>query len=253
MSGFRPERPETVFTYGAPGLKFGVGARHELAFDLGQLGARRVLVVTDPGVAATGAPTRSPSRCARTASRRSSSSGARVEPTDASMIEAIEFARSEGPFDAIVAIGGGSSIDTAKAVNLLVTNDGDLMDYVNAPVGRGPGAHQPAAPARRRPDHHRHRQREHHHLRARRPGPARQDRHLAPAAASDARGRRPRAHRHPAGRRHRRRGPRHPVPRAGELHRAPVRVVRAQDRRRARARTAGRTRSPTCGRSRRSC
>ena len=56
MSGFRPERPETVFTYGAPGLKFGVGARHELAFDLGQLGARRVLVVTDPGVAATGAP-----------------------------------------------------------------------------------------------------------------------------------------------------------------------------------------------------
>ena len=43
----------------------------------------------------------------------------RVEPTDASMIEASEFGRSEGPFDAIVAVGGGSSIDTAKAVNLL--------------------------------------------------------------------------------------------------------------------------------------
>ena len=72
--------------------------------------------------------------------------GARVEPTDASMIEAIEFARSEGPFDAIVAIGGGSSIDTAKAVNLLVTNDGDLMDYVNAPVGRGQAPTNPLLP-----------------------------------------------------------------------------------------------------------
>ena len=34
-------------------------------------------------------------------------------------------------------MGGGSAIDTAKAVNLLTTNDGELMDYVNAPVGQG--------------------------------------------------------------------------------------------------------------------
>jgi hydroxyacid-oxoacid transhydrogenase len=33
-----------------------------------------------------------------------------------------------------VAVGGGSSIDTAKAINLLTTNPGDLMDYVNQPV-----------------------------------------------------------------------------------------------------------------------
>ena len=56
MSSFHPAHPETVFTYGAPGLKFGVGARHELSHDLAQLDARRVLIVTDPGVAATGAP-----------------------------------------------------------------------------------------------------------------------------------------------------------------------------------------------------
>ena len=59
------------------------------------------------------------------------------------MIEAIEFGRSEGPFDAIVAVGGGSSIDTAKAVNLLTTNEGELMDYINAPVGK---ARPPTAP-----------------------------------------------------------------------------------------------------------
>ena len=57
-------------------------------------------------------------------------------PTPAS-IEAVDFARDEGPWDAFVAVGGGSAIDTAKAVNLLTTNKGDLLDYVNAPVGKG--------------------------------------------------------------------------------------------------------------------
>jgi hydroxyacid-oxoacid transhydrogenase len=49
---------ETVFTWGAPGVKFGVGATDELGFDLRQLGIERVLMVTDPGVAATGLPER---------------------------------------------------------------------------------------------------------------------------------------------------------------------------------------------------
>ena len=131
MSTFHPQHPESVFTYGAPGLKFGVGARHELGFDLAQLGARRVLVVTDPGVAATGAPAEVVERLGADGIEAVLFDRSRVEPTDASMVEAIAFARSEGPFDAVVAIGGGSSIDTAKAVNLLLTNDGDLMDYAN--------------------------------------------------------------------------------------------------------------------------
>ena len=140
---FRPDQPETVFTYGAPGLKFGVGARHEIGFDLGQLGARRVLIVTDQGVAATGAPSEIAETLMASGIESIVFDRSRVEPTDASMIEAIEFGRSEGPFDAIVAVGGGSSIDTAKAVNLLTTNEGELMDYINAPVGR---AKAPTAP-----------------------------------------------------------------------------------------------------------
>jgi len=136
MSVFQPQHPETVFTYGAPGLKFGVGARHEIGHDLLQLGARRVLLVTDPGVAATGAPTGIAESLRDGGIETVVFDRSRVEPTDGSLSEAIDFARAEGPFDAIVAVGGGSSIDTAKAVNLLVTNDGELMDYVNAPVGR---------------------------------------------------------------------------------------------------------------------
>ena len=60
-----------------------------------------------------------------------------VEPTDASIAAAIDWALASGPWDAFVAVGGGSSIDTAKAVDLMLTNPGDLLDYVNAPVGGG--------------------------------------------------------------------------------------------------------------------
>lgn len=132
-----PEHAESIFTYGAPRLKFGAGARHELGHDLADLGARRVLLVTDPGVAATGAPAEVAEALGRDGIEAVVFDRARVEPTDASLAEAVEFARSEAPFDAVVAIGGGTAIDTAKAVDLLLTNDGELMDYVNAPVGGG--------------------------------------------------------------------------------------------------------------------
>ena len=128
---------ETVFTYAAPGLKFGRGASAEIGWDLANLGARRVLLVTDPGVAATGHPDRLADAIRARGLEVVSYDQAHVEPTDTSLTDAVAFGRSAGPFDAIVAVGGGSAIDTAKAVNLLVTNDGDLMDYVNAPVGGG--------------------------------------------------------------------------------------------------------------------
>ena len=60
----------------------------------------------------------------------------RVEPTDASFLDAIAFARA-GDFEAYVAVGGGSTIDTAKAANLYATYPADLLEYVNPPIGRG--------------------------------------------------------------------------------------------------------------------
>ena len=58
MTSTVPGTPETVFTYGAPQLKFGNGASDEIGYDLSRYGVKRVLVVTDPGVAATGHPQR---------------------------------------------------------------------------------------------------------------------------------------------------------------------------------------------------
>ncbi len=137
---------ETVFTYAAPALKFGSGASAEIGHDLAALGARRVLLVTDPGVAATGHPARIAEQIGARGVAVTTYDAARVEPTDESLRDAIAFARDAGPFDAIVAVGGGSAIDTAKAVNLLTTNPGELMDYINAPVGKALAPTQPLLP-----------------------------------------------------------------------------------------------------------
>jgi hydroxyacid-oxoacid transhydrogenase len=62
--------------------------------------------------------------------------GVRCEPTDRSFRDAIAVA-SEGRFDGFLAVGGGSTIDTAKAANLYSTWPAEFTDYVNPTLGRG--------------------------------------------------------------------------------------------------------------------
>jgi hydroxyacid-oxoacid transhydrogenase len=137
---------ETVFTYGAPLLKFGTGASDEIGYDLSQYGVHRVLVITDGGIAATGLPARVADQMKRFDIEAHVYDGVHVEPTDASLEAATAYAAEHGPWDAYVAVGGGSSIDTAKAVNLLTTNPGELIDYVNKPVGEGRAPSRPPKP-----------------------------------------------------------------------------------------------------------
>jgi hydroxyacid-oxoacid transhydrogenase len=59
-----------------------------------------------------------------------------VEPSDESFREATAAAQSDA-FDALIAVGGGSTIDTAKAANLYSSYPADFLDYVNPPIGRG--------------------------------------------------------------------------------------------------------------------
>lgn len=141
---------ETIFTYGAPPLKLGAGATDELGHDLVQLGVEpgrgRVLLVTDPGVAATGAPDRIADRIRTRGIDVRLYDAVRVEPTDESLRAAVAFAQAQGPFDAFLAVGGGSAIDTAKCVDLLTTCGGDLLDYVNPPIGAGRAPDRPLRP-----------------------------------------------------------------------------------------------------------
>src|SRR5436190_383251 len=127
---------ETIFTMDTSSIKYGPGATRELGYEMRRLGATRVMVVTDPNLA-RGEPV-----AVALASLRAAGldavlfDRARVEPTDASFKEAIAFA-TEGRFDGYVAVGGGSSIDTAKAANLYATHPADFLTYVNPPIGQG--------------------------------------------------------------------------------------------------------------------
>jgi alcohol dehydrogenase class IV len=144
-----PDHNETVFTWSAPPLKFGPGAVDEIGADVARLGLRRVLVLTDARVAATGLAARVGEALAARGIEHVVYDRVHCEPTDASLRAAVAAAGelSGGrDWDGFVAVGGGSVIDTAKAVNLLGTSGGDVMDYVNKPVGLGRPPLRPPLP-----------------------------------------------------------------------------------------------------------
>jgi hydroxyacid-oxoacid transhydrogenase len=138
-------KTESVLVVSSSSIKYGPGATREVGFDVKQLGARRVIVVTDQHLASS-----APVQVVLDALRHEGLEAVlydrvSIEPTDASFKDAIRFA-AEGQFDGYVAVGGGSTIDTAKAANLYPTYPADLLAYVNPPIGQGrpvPGVLKP--------------------------------------------------------------------------------------------------------------
>lgn len=118
-------------------VRYGSGVTREVGMDLADRGVRRSLVVTDPVMAGLPPAQTVVDSLAQHGVECVVYDRVRIEPTDASFLDAIVFARGE-TFQAIVAVGGGSTIDTAKAVNLYTSHPpADFLDYVNPPIGRG--------------------------------------------------------------------------------------------------------------------
>ena len=141
---------ETVIPLTMAKLKFGAGATAEPGYELAPLGSRKVLLVTDRRLRDHGPVdlvrgTIEGEKIAVTVFDE-----VHCEPTDASMRLAIDRAAGVD-FDAVVAPGGGSTIDTAKAVNLYRTHPADLLDHVNAPIGKGRPVPGPLRPLVARP------------------------------------------------------------------------------------------------------
>lgn len=127
---------ETAFAIDTSSIKFGPGVTREVGFEMRRLGVRRAMVVTDPKLADGEAVATALASLSNEGVEAVLFSNARVEPTDVSFQEAITFA-VDGGFDGYVAVGGGSSLDTAKAANLYATFPAELLAYVNAPIGEG--------------------------------------------------------------------------------------------------------------------
>src|SRR3954447_20495427 len=127
---------ETVFTLEATPIKFGPGAAADAGWELKRLGVRRALLVTDPGVAASGHPDRIRAAIEAEGIEVVVYDQARVEPTLDSLQEAADFAL-EARVDGFVSVGGGSAIDTAKVADLITSHPAPVMEYVNPPIGGG--------------------------------------------------------------------------------------------------------------------
>lgn len=127
---------ETIFTMEATPLKYGPGASEEVGWELRRMRVGRVMLVSDPGVVEAGITGRIVEQIRDEGIEVEVWDRARVEPTADSFQAAADFAK-EGDFDGFVAVGGGSSIDTAKVADLISTHGGEIMDYVNPPVGGG--------------------------------------------------------------------------------------------------------------------
>jgi hydroxyacid-oxoacid transhydrogenase len=127
---------ESVIAIGSAAIKYGVGATREVGFDMKELGAKRVMVVTDRNLA-----DKDPVKVVLKSLEDEGLEAVlyknvRVEPTDTSFKEAIDFAQ-KGRFNGFVGVGGGSSMDTAKVADLYATYPADFLTHVNAPIGKG--------------------------------------------------------------------------------------------------------------------
>lgn len=136
---------ETTFSINTSSIKFGSGVTREVGYEMRRLGAKRVMVVTDPGLADSEAVNTTLKSIAEEDIDVVLYADVEVEPTDISFKHASAFA-TDGCFDAYVAVGGGSSMDTAKAANLYATYPDEFLSYVNAPIGDAKSVPGPLKP-----------------------------------------------------------------------------------------------------------
>ncbi|MBK5108360.1 MAG: iron-containing alcohol dehydrogenase [Anaerolineales bacterium] len=136
---------ETAFVMKMSNIKYGPGVTREVGFDMRTLGAKHVMVVADPNLVNLSPVNITLEALEDQGIETHLFENVSIEPTDLSFKEAIKFAAG-GKFDGYVAVGGGSTIDTAKIANLYATYPSDFRVYVNPPIGAGQPVPGPLAP-----------------------------------------------------------------------------------------------------------
>jgi alcohol dehydrogenase class IV len=119
----------TISQFNVPAtIVVGAGASGELAPQVRRLGVRRVLVVTDAWMVATGLAGRLVAALAADGVAGFVFDGVQPDPTDLNVQAGLAVYQENG-CEAVVALGGGSPIDAAKAIAVLAGNPGPLSRY----------------------------------------------------------------------------------------------------------------------------
>jgi 4-hydroxybutyrate dehydrogenase len=105
-------------------IRFGEGSIGELVAELARLNVKRPLVVSDPGLVASGLV----ANVTQALGEVPVFSRVESNPTEIDVLTGLDFYREQG-CDGLIGLGGGSPIDTAKAIRLLSTHPGPLVDY----------------------------------------------------------------------------------------------------------------------------
>ncbi len=123
------DRPFTQsVTLRLPPVTFGAGSVGQVAEEARRVAASRVLVVTDPGVASSGVAGHVRDLLEAAGIATGVYDRVPAEPSVASVEVAFEAWRA-GNYDAVVGVGGGSSLDTAKGISIRTANDGPVSRY----------------------------------------------------------------------------------------------------------------------------
>jgi hydroxyacid-oxoacid transhydrogenase len=127
-------------------LRFGTGVTREVGMDVTNMLARlpaaeransKIAVFTDPNITKLPVMKTVEQALQKEGHKFAVFDKVAVEPTEASWTEAIEWTRANN-ITHFLAVGGGSTMDTAKAANLLSCYpDKDMYEFINAPVGKG--------------------------------------------------------------------------------------------------------------------
>lgn len=107
---------------------YGPGSLERLADAVRLLNTRRVLLVTDRGVAAAGHVARAVQVLTDAGFYVAVFDDVQENPTSLEVDRCVEFARLHA-IDCIVGLGGGSAMDCAKGCNFIYTNGGTMRDY----------------------------------------------------------------------------------------------------------------------------
>ncbi|RNI14217.1 iron-containing alcohol dehydrogenase (plasmid) [Paracoccus sp. TD-10] len=130
-----------AFSYHIPTqIEFGNGAIARLPEFVKALGGSRVLVVGDPGVQRVGLIDRVQAILTGASIFNAVYADVESDPATRSVDEGTVHGKANG-CDLVVGIGGGSALDTAKAIGLMLVNDGNIKDYVG--IGKVPRAGAP--------------------------------------------------------------------------------------------------------------